>query len=395
MWLFIILVITEILTLVVIRQHFYDKSWMRYYLLMTLNAALSIWLWILWFEASSYKGIFDEPDHIWVLMNITGMICAVVIPRIILSIFHFSGWFARLKSGGHIRYLTNAGLILSAVLFLVIVIGTLVGRFNFRTENLTVSIKGLKHDLDGLKIVQISDLHLVSFYHHQDLLEDVILKINELDPDIIVNTGDFINTGWREFNRFDTILNKAKGKYGNFAVMGNHDFGTYHPFFTEADRENNVLLMNKFIASSGYKVLNDEFTMVNIGDSRIAMIGVMTKGTFPELIHGDLNKAVKDIYGDDLKILLAHDPNQWEKEVTGKTDIDITFSGHTHGMQIGILTKRFRWSPAGLFYPKWNGLFKEGEQYLIVNRGFGVLGIPLRIWMPPEITVITLVEEKI
>jgi len=394
MALFIILIITEILTLVVIRQHFYDRSWMRYYFLMTLNAVLSIWLWILWFEASSYKGIFDEPDHIWILTNITGMICAVVIPRIILSIFHFSGWFARWKSGGHIRHLTNIGLIISIIIFLVIAGGTFVGRFNFKTENLSVNIKGLKDDLDGLKIVHISDLHLVSFYHHQDLLEDVMLKINKLDPDIIINTGDFINAGWRELNRFDTILSKANGKYGNFAVMGNHDFGTYHPFFTEADRENNVLLMNKFIASSGYKVLNDEFTMVNIGDSRIAMIGVMTKGTFPEIIHGDLNKAVKDIYGDDLKILLAHDPNQWEKEVTGKTDIDITLSGHTHGMQIGILTKRFSWSPAGLFYPKWNGLYKEGEQYLIVNRGLGVLAIPFRIWMPPEITVITIHCEK-
>lgn len=393
MGLFIILIITEILTLVVIRQHFYDKSWMSYYFLITFHAVLSIWLWILWFKASSYRGIFDEPGNIWVLTNLSGMIVAVVFPRILLIIFHFSGWLARKKTGGHIRILTNSGLLLSILIFLVIAGGTIRGRFNFKTENLTVKIKGLKPDLEGLKIVQISDLHVTSFYHHREVLEKVMARINELDPDLLINTGDFITIGWREFRGSDTILTKSKAKYGNFSVMGNHDFGTYHPYFTEADRDNNVLLMNKFISSSGYKVLNNEFRIVNIGESRIALIGVMTKGSFPGIIHGDLNKASSGIYGADLKILLAHDPNQWDKDVTFKTDIDITLSGHTHGMQAGILTKTFRWSPAQYFYPRWNGLYKEGEQYLVVNRGLGVLGIPFRIGMPPEITLITLQSE--
>jgi uncharacterized protein len=176
-------------------------------------------------------------------------------------------------------------------------------------------------------------------------------------------------------------------------VMGNHDFGGYDPYFTDADEENNVLLMNKFITASGYKVLNDESEIINILDSRIEMIGVMTKGSFPNIIHGNLKKAINDSVSADLKILLAHDPNQWDKEVTGKTDIDLTLSGHTHGMQIGILTKKFKWSPARHFYPRWNGLYKLGEQFLVVNRGLGVLVFPFRIWMPPEISVITIFAE--
>ena len=393
MGLFIILIITEILTLIVIRQHLYDKSWISYYFLITFHTVLSIWLWILWFKASSYGGIFDEPGYIWVLTNLSGMIVAVVFPRILLIVFHFSGWLARKKTGGHIRILTNSGLLILILIFLVIAEGTIIGRFNFKTEDITVKIKGLKPDLVGLKIVQISDLHLSSFYHHQEELDRLMTKINELNPDLLINTGDFITIGWREFSKFDTILRKSKAKYGNFAVMGNHDFGTYHPYFTDADRDNNVLLMNKYIVSSGYRVLNDEFRIVNIGESKIALIGVITKGSFPKIIHGDLNKATSGIYGADLKILLAHDPNQWDIDVTGKTDIDITLSGHTHGMQVGILTRTFRWSPAHYFYPRWNGQYKEGEQYLVVNRGLGVLGIPFRIWMPPEITLITLQSE--
>ena len=393
MELFIILIITEILLQVVIRQHFFDKSWMKYYFIVTLNAVLSIWLWVLWFEVSSYKGIFDEPHHIWVITNLAGMMAAVVFPRIVLIVFHFTGRLVRRKARGHLRILTNSGLIISSLVFLVIAFGSVRGRFNFKTEAIDINIKGLKQDLDGLKIVQISDLHLNTFYHHQDLLEKVMKRINDLNPDLLINTGDYINIGWRESCGFDTILSKARAKYGNFAVMGNHDFGTYHPFYTETDRKNNVLRMNSFIRSSGYEVLNDEFTIINIGEAKIALIGVMTSGSFPRIVHGDLKKAATGIYGADLKILLAHDPNQWDKDVTGKTDIAVTLSGHTHGMQVGILTKSFSWSPARYFYPRWNGLYKERDQYLVANRGLGSLGIPFRIGMPPEITLITLHSE--
>jgi predicted MPP superfamily phosphohydrolase len=148
--------------------------------------------------------------------------------------------------------------------------------------------------------------------------------------------------------------------------------------------------MNRFIRSSGYTLLNDESSMLNIGDARIAMIGIITKGSFPRMIHGDLQKAVAGTDSADLRVLLSHDPNSWDKEVAGKTNIEVTFSGHTHGMQIGILTKKFRWSPAKFFYPHWEGVYREGDQFLVVNRGLGVLAIPFRIWMPPEITVVTI-----
>jgi predicted MPP superfamily phosphohydrolase len=169
--------------------------------------------------------------------------------------------------------------------------------------------------------------------------------------------------------------------------------GTYDPDFTEADRDNNILIMNNLIKASGYQVLNDEFKTLKIGKARIALIGVVTGGRHPHVTHGNLNKAITGIDSVDLKILLSHDPNHWEEEVVGKTDIELTLSGHTHGMQMGIITKRFRWSPAKYFYPHWNGLYISGNQYHYVNRGLGVLAIPFRIWMPPEITVITLKKE--
>jgi len=393
MLLLIILIITEIFTPLVLRQHFFNTSRVKYYILICIHFIISIWLWILFIKINSYHSFYDTPQNIWLLMNMMGMIVAVVTPRVLLNMLHYSGVLARKKTGGHNRGLTNTGLIISIVIFSIITFSTLFGRFNFKTEEVTIKIKGLNKELDGFKIIQLSDMHLAGFYHHKKVLQKVIERVNSYKPDLILNTGDFVTFGWREFDNNDTILVKEKSKYGNFAVMGNHDFGTYHPDFTEADRENNNLLMNKFVELSGYRVLNDEFQIVKIGEAKIAIIGIITVGRHPHIIHGNLNKAIAGLDSVDLKILLSHDPNQWDENVAGKTDIDITLSGHTHGMQMGILTKKFRWSPSKYFYPHWNGLFSEGNQYQYVNRGLGVLAIPFRIWMPPEITLITLKSE--
>ena len=393
MGLLIVLIITEIFTPVVLRQHFYTNSKAKYTISIVIHVILSLWVWILFIETTSYNSFFDNPRHVWLMLNLAGIVIAVVLPRIILNILHFSGKLIRIKNGGHLRWLTNTGLIIMLIILAIISVGTLYGRFNFKTEEVTINIKGLNKDLDGLKIIQLSDMHLTTFYHHKKILEKVMNEVNTTKPDLILNTGDFVSYGWREFERYDTILSKARSKYGNFAILGNHDAGTYDPFFTEADKENNILIMNKLIEASGYQVLDDEFKIVNIGRARIALIGVITKGRHPHMIHGNLNKAISGLDSVDLKILLTHDPNHWAEAVTGKTDIGITLSGHTHGMQMGIITKKFRWSPAKYFYPHWNGLYKTGNQYQYVNRGLGVLAIPFRIWMPPEITILTIKSE--
>jgi len=393
MGLLLFLIITEILSLIVLRQHFYSNSKIKYFISIIIHTILSIWVWTLFFKVTNYKNGFDTPQHIWLMMNFTATIIAVAVPRAILSLCHFSGSLIRIKRGGYIRWLTNTGFAIMVIIMITIILGTLHGRFNFKTEYVTVKIKGLNKELTGLKIVQLSDLHLAGFYHHPKVLQKVMDQVNIIKPDLILNTGDFVSYGWREFDRNDTILVKAKSKYGNYAIMGNHDFGTYDPDFTQADRDSNVLMLNMLINASGYKVLNDEYAKVSIGNARIGLIGVITMGRHPNIIHGDLGKAIAGLDSVDLKILLSHDPNHWAIAVTGKTDIDITLSGHTHGMQMGILTKKFKWSPAKYFYPHWNGLYTDGNQFQYVNRGLGVLAIPFRICMPPEITVITLMPE--
>jgi predicted MPP superfamily phosphohydrolase len=390
MILFLFLVFTEILTFVVLYQHFFGRSREKHLISTLLNVILSIFLWILFIEVATYEGIFDNAAHVDSMLNLAGAVCAIAVPRLLLILCHFTGVLIRLREKEHIIPLTNAGLIAFIIVFSIIVTGTIHGRFNFKTEEITINVKGLNNELDGLKIVQLSDLHLSCFYRHTDLLGDVIEQINAIGPDLIINTGDFVNFGWREYDRFDTILIKARSRFGNFGVLGNHDTGIYHPDFSESDKKDNISGMINMLQSSGYQVLNDTNTIVNIGNAKVGLIGVKTYGRYPHITHGDIKKAMEEMQESDYKILVSHDPNQWDADVTGKTDIGLTFAGHTHGMQMGILTKKFSWSPSKYFYPRWYGLFNTGEQYLYVNRGLGVLAVPFRLWMPPEITVITL-----
>jgi len=393
MLVFLLLIIIEVLTIAVLREHFFNTSRIKYYISVLIHTILSIWLWALLIEISNYRGYYDSAWNIWAHMNLNGMICTVIFPRFMLIVLHFSGKAMRVKTGGHSRSLTNTGLVISILIFSIFANGTITGRFNFKTEEVTIRIRDLNDKLNGIKIVQISDNHLNAFHHHLNLLQNVVQKINSYHPDIIVNTGDFVTAGWREFIGSDSILAGAKSRYGNFAVFGNHDSGTYLQLRTDSALRSNTLMLNEMIRSSGYTILNNEHVIADINGAKVALIGVTTGGRHPDIIHGDLKQAMSGLDSVDFKIFLCHDPNQWEEDVTGKTDIELTLSGHTHGMQIGILTKNFKWSPSKYFYPHWNGLYKIGNQYLFVNRGLGVLAIPARIWMPPEITVIKLEKE--
>jgi predicted MPP superfamily phosphohydrolase len=323
-------------------------------------------------------------------MNLTGAYIAVLFPRVFFDLLHYTGKLIRLRRRTHIRALSNTGIILWIVIFIGVVSGSIVGKFHFTTENVTIKVKGLKSDLDGLIIVQISDVHLSTFYKHKDALKEVMERINSYHPDIIINSGDFIEYGYREFERSDTIFSIAHGKYGSFAVLGNHDIGTYYPGYKSADIDTNIKHMSDLITASGYRLLKDENIVVKIGSARLGIAGTVTRGRFPVMKHGDLAKAIAGLDSADFKILISHDPNHWKEEVTGKTNIDLTLSGHTHGMQMGIITKKIRWSPSEYFYHQWNGLYTSGNQFLYVNRGLGVIVIPFRIFMPPEITVIKL-----
>jgi len=385
-----LLLLTEFLTWLIIRVHLKERTRTRYYLATVLNATLSIFLWITYINTSGWNGRFDEPLHIWLTMSLNAAILAIVVPRAILAFLHFTGVLVRIKDGGHIKGLTTAGFIIWIVIFTLVIHSATAGRFNVKTEEVEIYYDDLHPGLNGLTIVFISDLHLAGFYGNEKFLEKQMEVINSYSPDLVINGGDFVSYGWREFGRFDTVLAGASGRFGNFAVFGNHDMGTYYPGLDYAARESHLMMMRELIGKSGYTLLADDNIKININGAVLSIAGITTRGRHGHIKYGDLSKALRGTEDSDFRILIAHDPNFWQKEIAGRQKVELTLSGHTHGMQAGIYTKWFRWSPSRYFYPMWNGLYGEGSNRLYVNRGLGCLGVPLRFFMPPEITVIKL-----
>lgn len=364
------------------------------YLGIGANVLLSLFTLVSFLRVILSGDDYATGHGIMVTMLLNLALLVVLLPRTILTLLHYTGALIRFRSREYIRSLSITGVVLWILILMLGAGGFFHGRFNFKYENVEVFIPDLNQALEGFRIVQISDLHLGSFHGSAEKIIAITDSINGLDADIIVNTGDFITLGHNEFGRFDTLLAPMASRYGNFAILGNHDIGTY--LRTNDDQAVALTTSNvsRMIEASGYTLLNSNNRIIAVENARIAVIGAETRGRHPEIIHPDLEEALKGTIDSDLRILLTHDPNHWDVVVRDYPGIELTLSGHTHGMQMGWLGRRIRWSPSKYFYPRWHGLYTQDEMKLYVNRGLGVLGIPVRIGMPPEITVLTLHRKK-
>lgn len=292
--------------------------------------------------------------------------------------------------GGNVhRFILAKGLgILSLLLMLTLLYGHVWGRFQFRTVTERVGFENLPAAFDNFKIVQISDFHIGSFYYHKRQVQRVVDKINRLDPDIIVFTGDYVNNFAEEADKFTPLLKRLKAKYGKFGVLGNHDYGEYYPWPDVVAMKQNLERTRELYKASGFVLLDNRAEKIIIGTDSIRVVGVDNWGLPPFPQFGDLEKALSGIPGDAFKILLSHDPTHWDEEVIPGSNIDLTLSGHTHGMQYGIKNKRIRWSPVALKYPKWGGLYTSGKQKMHVSVGVGNIGYLGRFGMWPEINML-------
>ena len=287
-------------------------------------------------------------------------------------------------------YLSRAGLIISVIPFISILYGITYGKLNFRIIEKEIEYKHLPESFDGFKIIQISDIHIGSLYGKTDQVQEAIRLINSADADLVLFTGDLVNNFSGELNGWDTIFSQISSRHGKFAILGNHDYGDYSSWDTPEDKLENFEQIKHFFTKIDFQLLNNSNEVLVKESDSIAIIGVENWGRPPFSQYGDLQKAMFGISGVAFKILLSHDPTHWDAEIKSLTDIALTLSGHTHGMQFGIEIGSFSWSPAKYIYPRWAGLYHFNNQYLYVNRGFGYIGFPGRVGMPPEITLITL-----
>ncbi len=289
------------------------------------------------------------------------------------------------------RFISMMALGLAALPFGALLYGMFKGRYNYKVLSYNLTFDDLPDAFDGYTITQISDIHSGSFTNAEMVAYAVDL-VNKQKSDIILFTGDLVNDMATEMEPWKDVFASIKAPDGVYSVLGNHDYGDYFTWPDEKLKAQNLVDIKELQAKMGWKLLLNEHTYITKGDSKIALVGVENwgKGRFKKA--GDLNKAVDGIDDSDFKILMSHDPSHWREEVLPhKKKIHLTLSGHTHGMQFGFeIPGFFKWSPVKYQYKEWAGIYKEGKDFLNVNRGFGYIGYPGRVGIWPEISVITL-----
>jgi predicted MPP superfamily phosphohydrolase len=293
-------------------------------------------------------------------------------------------------------FMAQFAILTGSIPFILLTYGVLRNRYRYKIFRQKVQIDGLHPALEGLKIVQISDVHSGSFTEKNGIKRGIDM-INEQTADFVFFTGDLVNNAASEMRPFKNIFNQIRAKYGVYSVTGNHDYGDYVRWENMENKRANFNNLLETHREMGWDILMNEHRIIDIQGANVAVIGVENYSGNPRFPkYGDLSKAYQGMEGADLKLLLSHDPSHWKYEVTKQfTDIDITFSGHTHGMQFGIeIPGWFKWSPIKYVYKEWAGLYQVGQQYLYVNRGFGFLGYPGRVGILPEITLMELSAKK-
>ena len=304
------------------------------------------------------------------------------------------------------RFLSQLGLALATIPFAGVLYGITKGRRNFNVERVTVKSPKLPAAFDGLRVVQISDMHLGSFPTGSDIVQRGIDLINAENPDLILFTGDLVNDYSEEAEPWLEKLSALTATVGKFSILGNHDYSDYAQWSNAADKAANLDRLKKHHATMGFRLMLDERLLISAParatpdaliplppseggrEPAIDLIGVQNWGTrFQQ--YGDLKKSLVGSNPSLFRLLMSHDPTHWEAQVQNE-GIDLTLSGHTHGAQFGITIAGQTYSPAQWVYKHWAGLYEHEGMSLYVNRGFGFIGFPGRVGMPPEITVIEL-----
>jgi predicted MPP superfamily phosphohydrolase len=271
--------------------------------------------------------------------------------------------------------------------------GILRGKYAYRVIKHQLFFDDLPAQFDGFTIAQISDVHAGSFTNPKAVQKGIEM-INQQKADLFVFTGDLVNNKAEEIKPWIGHFSQIKARYGQFSVLGNHDYGDYVKWPNEAEKTKNLQQLKQYHRDLGFKLLLDEHIVIKKDGAELILAGIENWGLgFGE--RGDLRKALQNVPRDAFKVLLSHDPSHWEAQVKNNpTKIHLALAGHTHGMQFGIEAFGIKWSPVKFRYKHWAGIKKENGRVLNVNRGFGFIGFSGRVGIWPEITVLELRRGK-
>ena len=344
------------------------------------------------------------------MMYVYGVFLALFVPKIIAVVVMFGedvirvfvGVFYKIGGGSDAsfmpsrrKFVSTVALGVAAIPFAALLYGMIKGKYNYKVLQYTLEFEDLPSSFDGYTLTQISDIHSGSFDNPEKVRYAVDL-VNKQQSDLILFTGDLVNNVAQEMDAWKDTFATLKAKDGVYSVLGNHDYGDYVSWESAEKKQENLQALIALQKDMGWDVLLNESRTIKKNQQAIKLVGVENWGEGGFKKAGDLEKACTDVNAQDFTILMSHDPSHWQSRVKEHPkNIQLTLSGHTHGMQFGIeIPGWFKWSPVKYRYQNWAGIYKEFGRYINVNRGFGYLGYPGRVGIWPEVTVITLKKKS-
>ncbi len=390
------------------------RFWLKYIAFVRIAFAVFWWLPVsllfIFLIGSVFKPLQEWND--WPRIYLPGAALIMIVSKVamfvgllpfylirllsfILGLFRKKGSF---RFPGIERFFRITGILLAGIVLILMTIGSVYWVYQFQVHDVNVAIKDLPPQFEGLRIVQLSDIHLGSWVSTKPL-QRAVDQVMALKPDLIVFTGDMVNYSTGEVHGFESTLAQLKAPLGVYAILGNHDYGDYTSWESDAAKAQNMVDLENFYKEIGWKLLRNESELIMKDSASLLLAGVENwSATSRFKKYGDMKTTLRNHPYADVNILLSHDPTHWDAEITDNyTRFDLTLSGHTHGMQLGIETAGIKWSPAQYLYKEWAGMYpyytSYGEvRHLYINRGLGHIGYPGRVGILPEITLITLTK---
>ncbi|MDE5622271.1 MAG: metallophosphoesterase, partial [Alistipes sp.] len=290
----------------------------------------------------------------------------------------------------------RTGLVAGAGIVALLVWGATRGRTHLRVTRTEVCSPKLPAAFDGLRIVQLSDIHLGTLVRPEHELHRIVDSVSALRPDLILFTGDLVNIRSSELDdRAMRLLGGLRAPLGVFSVLGNHDVGVYIKDTVAQPREASLAEVVARQEAMGWRVLADTPVYLVRGGDSLSLSGISFAPALRKQRHdatlppAPLDIVYRDVPPSLYNITAVHLPQLWDQIVEAGYG-DLTLSGHVHAMQAKLHLFGRSFSPAQLLYTNWSGRYDDGPHTLYINDGTGYVGYPMRLGAWPEITLITL-----
>lgn len=272
-------------------------------------------------------------------------------------------------------------IILLIFILIICVISIISCEYMLNVSKFNIKLSKLPDEFNGYKILQLSDFHSKEFRQGNEYL---IKKINEESPNIIVMTGDMINSDSDNFSIFADLAKKLASKYDVYYIFGNHEMNL---------SQNKQKELIDIINECGVKIINNEKQEIIKENNKINIYGLNYELQYyfsrNNFTYELMNESLENTNSDEINILLAHNPIDFK--TYRKWGADLTFAGHVHGGVVRIPFLKGILSPDVNFFPKYDkGLYIEDNKSMVVSTGLGYGTLPIRLFNLPEIVVVTL-----